>query len=141
MDAPSSVPGALRCVQLVGGGQQGCGEHARVSRVGFSGGAAPHHPRGTMGDANDEVRASRYVFGHGHVPDSTPGSQMSNATPFFVRGLMSREEAAYYLRMSTRKFNDLIQRRDVVPIRLDGMKLYRRADLDEYIAGLPEWVD
>ena len=66
---------------------------------------------------------------------------MSAPNPFFVRGLMARDEAAYYLRISTRKFNDLIQRRDVVPVRLDGSKLYRRVDLDDYIAGLPEWVE
>ncbi len=65
---------------------------------------------------------------------------MTAGSPWLVRGLMSREEAAYYLRMSTRKFNELIQRRDVVAVRLDGMELYRRVDLDDYIAGLPEWV-
>lgn len=64
---------------------------------------------------------------------------MIPGSPWLSRGLLNREEAAYYLRMSTRKFNDLIQRRDVVPVRLDGLKLYRRSDLDDYICALPEW--
>lgn len=57
----------------------------------------------------------------------------------FAPGLLQRDEAAFYLNLSTRKFNDLIQRGDVVAVRLDGKKLYRRVDLDELIDGLPEW--
>jgi len=64
---------------------------------------------------------------------------VSAIRPSFTPALFSREEAAYYLRMSTRKFNDLIQRGAVTPHRLDGMKVYRRSDLDELVASLPEW--
>lgn len=57
----------------------------------------------------------------------------------FTPGLLQRDEAAYYLNLSTRKFNDLIQRGDVVAVRLDGKKLYRTTDLDDLINRLPEW--
>ncbi len=66
---------------------------------------------------------------------------MSALRPTFTPALFSREEAAYYLRMSTRKFNDLIQTKRVIPHRMDGMKVYRKADLDELVESLPEWED
>lgn len=59
----------------------------------------------------------------------------------FAPGLLQRDEAAYYLNLSSRKFNDLIQRGDVIAVRLDGKKLYRRADLDELIEALAEWSE
>jgi DNA-binding transcriptional MerR regulator len=57
----------------------------------------------------------------------------------FQPGSFGREKAAEYLDISPRKLDDLQARGLVVPVSLDGMKRFRRVDLDEYLDGLSHW--
>lgn len=57
------------------------------------------------------------------------------ALPFaFPPALMKTEAAAAYLGMSATKLRAIP---DLSPCRVDGLRLYRRADLDEWVASLP----
>lgn len=54
-------------------------------------------------------------------------------------GSFGREKAAEYLDISARKLDDLQARLLIIPVSLDGMKRFRRSDLDKYLDSLPAW--
>ncbi|MGN8245286.1 helix-turn-helix domain-containing protein [Cellulomonas soli] len=53
--------------------------------------------------------------------------------------LLRREDAAEYLAISPRKLDDLQARGLVIPVDFDGMKRFRRQDLDDMAQRLPDW--
>jgi DNA-binding transcriptional MerR regulator len=57
----------------------------------------------------------------------------------FQPGTFGREKAAEYLDISPRKLDDLQSRGLIVPVSLDGMKRFRRSDLDDFLDRLPDW--
>lgn len=58
----------------------------------------------------------------------------------FPPALMSRDQAAYYLSMSTRELDRLRQTGELIP-RSSGKNVrYTKAELDAYIDRLPERV-
>ncbi len=58
----------------------------------------------------------------------------------FAPAVMEKQMAAFYISVSTRKFEQLIAENRITPHRLDGKKVYRRDDLDALVADLPEWA-
>ncbi|GIG27206.1 helix-turn-helix domain-containing protein [Cellulomonas denverensis] len=60
-------------------------------------------------------------------------------SPSYPPALLRREDAAEYLAVSPRKLDELQAKGVVIPVRLDGMKRFRRSDLDDIAAGLPDW--
>jgi len=58
----------------------------------------------------------------------------------FAPALFSREDAAEYLGVSPRKLDEFQARAFIIPADLDGMKRFRRIDLDDLAANLPDWV-
>jgi len=57
-------------------------------------------------------------------------------------GGLNREEAAAYLGgISVRKLDELQAQGRIIPVALDGRRVYLRSDLDEFLAGLPGWAD
>jgi hypothetical protein len=58
----------------------------------------------------------------------------------FVPVLLCREDAAAYLGdISTRKLDELQAQGRLIPKKLDGRRVYLRADLDEFGESLPDW--
>lgn len=57
----------------------------------------------------------------------------------FAPVVMEKSQAAFYLSVSSRKFDDLIAQGRVTPYRLDGKRVFKRDDLDEIARELPEW--
>lgn len=57
----------------------------------------------------------------------------------FAPGLMTQDQAAFYLGCSTRKLNQLQAQSRIVPKKLDGKRGFARADLDAFIESLPDW--
>ena len=53
--------------------------------------------------------------------------------------LLRREDAAEYLGVSPRTLDELQQQARVIPVDLDGMKRFRREDLDEFARTRPDW--
>lgn len=62
-----------------------------------------------------------------------------NASFAFAPAVMEKQMAAFYISVSTRKFEQLLSEQRITPHRLDGKKVYRRDDLDAFVADLPEW--
>lgn len=56
----------------------------------------------------------------------------------FPPALMTREQAAYYLSMSLRDLDELRIQKHLIPVGDSKRVKYRKADLDEYVDGLPE---
>ncbi|KQY58905.1 hypothetical protein ASD11_04560 [Aeromicrobium sp. Root495] len=57
----------------------------------------------------------------------------------FAPAVMEKPMAAFYISVSTRKFEQMIAQGRITPYRLDGKKVYNRDELDELVAELPEW--
>ena len=53
--------------------------------------------------------------------------------------LMTREEAAYYLCISTRTLDGLQAQSKIIPKRLGGKRGFLREDLEEFARSLPDW--
>ena len=56
----------------------------------------------------------------------------------FAPALMSRETAAYYIDGSLRDLDALRETKQITPVGEGRRVKYRKSELDEYIAGLPE---
>lgn len=52
---------------------------------------------------------------------------------------LRREDAALYIAVSPRKLDELQARSEIIPIDVDGMKRFRRSELDRYIDTRPDW--
>ena len=52
---------------------------------------------------------------------------------------LRREAAAEYIGVSPRKLDELQRRSEIIPIDVDGMKRFRRSELDRYIDTRPDW--
>lgn len=63
---------------------------------------------------------------------------MSN-TLSYPPAALRREDAAEYIGMSPRKLDELQARSELIPVDVDGLKRFRRVDLDEYIASRADW--
>lgn len=60
----------------------------------------------------------------------------------YAPGGLSREEAAAYIGgVSVRKLDELQAQGRIVPVALDGRRVYLREHLDAFLASLPEWGD
>lgn len=59
----------------------------------------------------------------------------------FPPALLTRELAAYYLSMSVRDLDALREKGDLTPVGGSKRVKFKRTDLDEYVASLPERVD
>lgn len=57
----------------------------------------------------------------------------------YAPAALGREEAAAYIGVSPRKLDDLQARSEIIPCDMDGVKRFRRDDLDEYVRTRPEW--
>lgn len=53
--------------------------------------------------------------------------------------LLDREHAAAYLSVSPRTLDEWQSRSLLIPVDVDGMKRFRRSDLDEFAASRPDW--
>ncbi len=53
--------------------------------------------------------------------------------------LLRHGEAAEYLGVSPRTLDEWQARSLLIPVDVDGMKRWRRADLDEYALSRPDW--
>ena len=62
-------------------------------------------------------------------------------TPQPERGAFDRKNAAHFLNISTRLLDDLAARGEIKRIKLGRKPLYRRIDLDAYLARLAEGGD
>lgn len=58
----------------------------------------------------------------------------------FPPTLMSRDQAAYYLSMSTRELDRLRQTGELIPVSSGKNVRYRKSELDAYADRLPERV-
>lgn len=56
----------------------------------------------------------------------------------FAPALMTRELAAYYIAGSLRDVDDLRARGEITPVGSSKRVKFRKSDLDEWIARLPE---
>jgi len=59
----------------------------------------------------------------------------------FPPALFTRELAAYYLSMSLRDIDTLRETGQLIPVGHTKRVKFRKADLDRYVAGLPERDD
>jgi len=57
----------------------------------------------------------------------------------FPPGAMRHGEAAEYIGVSPRTLDALQARLVIIPIEIEGMKRWRREDLDEYLRTRPDW--
>lgn len=62
-----------------------------------------------------------------------------STTLTYAPAALRREEAAEYIGLSPRKLDELQKRGEIIPIDVDGIKRYSRAELDRYIDTRPEW--
>ena len=58
----------------------------------------------------------------------------------FVPVVMEKADAAFYISVKARKFDQLVSEGRITPHRFDGKKVYKRADLDALADSLPEWA-
>lgn len=63
-----------------------------------------------------------------------------SATLHYPPAALRREDAAAYISISPRKLDDLQRRGEIIPIDVDGIKRYSRAELDRYIDTRPCWA-
>lgn len=57
----------------------------------------------------------------------------------FAPGLMGQDAAAYYLGIGKSALNELQAQGRLIPKKIGSRRGFARADLDDFIAGLPDW--
>ncbi len=68
---------------------------------------------------------------------TSPQSTARAGLPANQRGLLSAEDAADYLSISTRSFGRLVAAKQIPSRRIGSLARYKLSDLDTYIDSLP----